>query len=67
MQLDEVRKDLNEEYRIVEGDLRASGECCWTAKRLSGGAGLRKATKITQEMLDGLEQEDQWFKLRWRR
>lgn len=61
--LDEYRKDLNEEHRIVQ--LAAFGrlEKQLVGKKVNGGSGLSKGDVITSELLAGLE-HDQWFKLR---
>src|SRR5690606_14186115 len=63
MQLDEIRKDLNEEFRIVEGATFERLRSALVGQIAEGGAGLKKGTEITDEYLDGLER-GQWFKLR---
>ena len=63
MQLDEIRKDLNEEFRIVEGATFERLRSALVGSIAEGGAGLKKGTEITHEVLDGLE-HGQWFKLR---
>ena len=63
MQLDEIRKDLNEEFRIVEGATFERLRSALVGKVVEGGAGLKKGAEITDEFLDGLER-GQWFKLR---
>jgi DNA-directed RNA polymerase subunit beta len=63
MQLDEIRKDLNEEFRIVEGATFERLRSALVGAIAEGGAGLKKGTAITDEFLDGLER-GQWFKLR---
>jgi DNA-directed RNA polymerase subunit beta len=63
-QLDEVRKDLNEEYRIVEEATFARLRKTLTGKKVnSGPAGVKKGGILTADVLDSLETE-QWFKLR---
>lgn len=62
-QLDEIRKDLNEEFRIVEGATFERLRSALVGAIAEGGAGLKKGTAITDEFLDGLER-GQWFKLR---
>jgi DNA-directed RNA polymerase subunit beta len=63
-QLDEVRKDLNEEYRIVEEATYARLRKSLTGEKIaSGPAGVKKGGVLSAEVLDGLE-KDQWFKLR---
>ncbi len=63
MQLDQVRKDLNEEFRIVEGATFARLRAHLTGQKADGGAGVKKGTTLTDKVLDGLEPA-QWFKLR---
>ncbi len=63
MQLEQVRKDLNEEYRIVEA---ATYERLYTAlvgNKVASGKGVKKGTVLTAEVLDSLE-KDQLFNLR---
>jgi DNA-directed RNA polymerase subunit beta len=62
-QLDEIRKDLNEEFRIVEGAAFERLSAALVGATAEGGAGLKKGTVITAEILAGLE-HGQWFKLR---
>ncbi|MDX1492221.1 MAG: DNA-directed RNA polymerase subunit beta [Pseudohongiellaceae bacterium] len=62
-QLDKVRKDINDEYRIVEGATFHRLRTALVGKAVAGGPGLKKGAKITEEYLDGLGHED-WFKLR---
>ncbi|WXL26478.1 DNA-directed RNA polymerase subunit beta [Ectopseudomonas mendocina] len=62
-QLDEIRKDLNEEFRIVEGATFERLRAALVGKKAEGGAGLKKGAEVTEEFLDGLER-GQWFKLR---
>ena len=61
-QLDEYRKDLNEEFRIVEGDTFARLRGALRGQPVDRGLGLKKGDIISDEFLDGLEHE-QWFKL----
>ena len=64
MQLDEIRKDLNEEFRIVEGATFERLRSALVGQKAEGGpAGLKKGAEISHEYLDGLER-GQWFKLR---
>uniref|UniRef100_A0A1I8AE11 DNA-directed RNA polymerase n=1 Tax=Steinernema glaseri TaxID=37863 RepID=A0A1I8AE11_9BILA len=63
MQLDEIRKDLNEEFRIVEGATFERLRSALNGQVVEGGAGLKKGSVISNEVLDGLE-HGQWFKLR---
>ncbi len=63
MQLDKFRKDLNEEYRILEEALYARLTSSLTGQKVVSGAGLKKGTELTEEVLAGLDKDD-WFKLR---
>ncbi|MFB9888100.1 DNA-directed RNA polymerase subunit beta [Balneatrix alpica] len=63
MQLDEIRKDLNEEFRIVE---RATFERLAQAligKTVDGGPNLKKGEVITDTYLQALPHAE-WFKIR---
>jgi DNA-directed RNA polymerase subunit beta len=62
-QLDQVRKDLNEEYRIVEGATYARLRSALVGQVAAGGKGVKKGSEVTDEMLDALEKGD-WFKIR---
>lgn len=62
-QLDEIRKDLNEEFRIVEGATFERLRSHLVGAKAEGGAGVKKGTELTNEILDGIE-HGQWFKLR---
>ena len=62
MQLDQIRKDLNEEFRIVEGAQFERLRSALVGQKVSSGPGLKKGAEITNEYLDGLE-HGQWFKL----
>ncbi len=61
-QLDEYRKDLNEEFRIVKDDTFARLRESLRGQSVDRGPGLKKGDIITDEILSGLEYE-QWFKL----
>jgi len=61
-QLDEIRKDLNEEYRIVEGATFERLRAALLGNKVAGGS-VKKGEVLTDEILNGLERED-WFKLR---
>ncbi|EAW29685.1 DNA-directed RNA polymerase, beta subunit [marine gamma proteobacterium HTCC2143] len=63
-QLDEYRKDLNEEFRIVEGATFALLSGSLDGQKVVSGAGVKKGTIVDNEMLEALE-KDQWFKLRF--
>jgi DNA-directed RNA polymerase subunit beta len=62
-QLDQYRKDLNEEYRIMEGATLERLHDALLGQKVNGGAGLKKGTILSQDVLAGLERSD-WFKLR---
>ncbi|MFD1217142.1 MULTISPECIES: DNA-directed RNA polymerase subunit beta [Microbulbifer] len=62
-QLDEVRKDLNEEYRIVEGATFERLQAALDGQTVAGGKGVKKGDVLNAEVLAGLPRED-WFKLR---
>ncbi|MRI32990.1 DNA-directed RNA polymerase subunit beta [Endozoicomonas sp. OPT23] len=60
--LDEYRKDLNEEFRVVEQDTFERLETALVGQSVDRGPGLAKGNTITSEYLAGLEHE-QWFRL----
>ncbi|WP_341709128.1 DNA-directed RNA polymerase subunit beta [Halopseudomonas sp.] len=62
-QLDEIRKDLQEEFRIVETATFERLAAALDGQIVEGGAGLKKGTALTAEILAGIER-GQWFKLR---
>jgi DNA-directed RNA polymerase subunit beta len=65
-QLRQVRKDLDDQLRIVEGAIYQRLRNALTGKLADKGPkALKKGTKITAAYLDGLEVED-WFKIRMR-
>lgn len=61
-QLDEYRKDLNEEFRVVEFDTFARLREALRGQPVDRGPALKKGDLISDEYLDGLEHE-QWFRL----
>jgi len=63
MQLDKVRKDINDEFRIVQGATFYRLKQALVGKTVAGGPGLKKGAELTAEYLDGLGADD-WFKLR---
>jgi DNA-directed RNA polymerase subunit beta len=64
-QLDQYRKDLNEEFRIVETATYALLRKALAGKKVVTGAGdVKKGTVLNDEVLDSLE-KDQWFTLRF--
>jgi len=62
-QLSKVRKDINDEFRIVEEATFQRLRKALLGKAVSGGPKLKKGDRLTAEYLDGLE-HDEWFKLR---
>ncbi len=63
-QLKHVRKDLDDQLRIVEGAIFQRLENVLVGKAANKGPqGLKKGTKVTVEFLAGLDREE-WFKLR---
>jgi DNA-directed RNA polymerase subunit beta len=62
-QLDEVRKDLNEEFRIVETATFERLRSALVGQTVASGKGVKKGDAMTHDILNGLE-KDQWFKLR---
>ncbi len=62
-QLNDFRKDLNEEYRIVESATYALLARHLEGKKAKSGAGLTKGEVLSAEFLQALEAE-QWFKIR---
>ncbi|MFL0804753.1 MAG: DNA-directed RNA polymerase subunit beta [Agarilytica sp.] len=62
-QLDKVREDLNEEYRIVEGATYERLRAALVGQSAASGKGVNKGEAVTDAMLDELSTED-WFKIR---
>ncbi|MCB1666523.1 MAG: DNA-directed RNA polymerase subunit beta [Pseudomonadales bacterium] len=62
-QLAKVRKDINDEYKIVEGATFHRLRAALLDKTVAGGPGLKKGAALTAEYLDALPRDD-WFKLR---
>lgn len=62
-QLDEVRKDLKEEYRIAEEATFARLRNALVTQMVNGGPQLSKNAKITDDYLNDLAYAE-WFKLR---
>ena len=63
MQLDEVRKDLNEELRIVQGATYERLQRALEGAAVNAAPGLSKGDKLTAEYLSTLPAED-WFRIR---
>ena len=62
-QLAQVRKDINDEYRIVETATFERLQDALLGKVVAGGPKIKKGQKITKDYLETLPRED-WFKLR---
>src|SRR5687768_7897125 len=58
-----VKKDFDDQFRILEGAIFARLRTQIIGKVANGGAGLKKGDAITNEYLDGLK-KDEWFALR---
>jgi DNA-directed RNA polymerase subunit beta len=66
MELDKVRKDLQDQFRILQDDTYSRLEKLLTGKMSEGGpAGLKKGAKITEAYLTELDR-DKWFEIRLR-
>ena len=63
MQLDQVRKDLDEEYRIVEAATYERLQNALVGQKVSSGKAVKKGTVLTEEILSELD-KDLWFGLR---
>ncbi len=63
LQLAKVRKDIDDEYRIVEGATFERLHNALIGKVIAGGPKLRKGQKVTDAYLSNLPRDD-WFKLR---
>jgi len=62
-ELDGIRKDLNEEFRIVEQATFERLQRKLVGLSAEGGAGLKKGEEITEDFLSGLKKSE-WFKIR---
>ncbi|MGP4843621.1 DNA-directed RNA polymerase subunit beta [Marinobacter sp. 1Y8] len=62
-QLDKYRKDLKDEYRIVEGATYERLTSALNGQEVISGPGLKKGAKLDEAFLGELPRED-WFKLR---
>ncbi|MCH4564427.1 DNA-directed RNA polymerase subunit beta [Halomonas sp. EGI 63088] len=63
MQLDEVRKDLQETYRIAEDATFERLKRTLSGQPVNGGPGLKKGDILSDDYLEELPRQ-QWFKLR---
>jgi DNA-directed RNA polymerase subunit beta len=64
-QLRQVRKDLDDQLRIVENAIFQRIENTLVGKLADKGPGIKKGAKVTVDYLAGLDHDD-WFKLRMR-
>ncbi|WP_207062314.1 DNA-directed RNA polymerase subunit beta [Motiliproteus sp. SC1-56] len=62
-QLTSIRKDLNDEFRIVEGATFERLQRALVGAKVNGGPNLKKGDTLTEEYLSGLPRSD-WFKIR---
>jgi len=63
-QITQARKDVNDQWRILQKDMFARAEKLMLNKVAAGGpAGLKSGGKVTQAYLDDLE-KDKWFEVR---
>ena len=62
-ELDEVRKDLDDEYRIVEAATFGRLRQALRGNEVASAPGLDKGDAVSEEWLDGLPGDD-WFRIR---
>ena len=62
-ELDEVRRNIDEEYRIIETATYERLESALSGKTVVAGPKLKKGDKLTKDYLRDLPRDD-WFKLR---
>ena len=62
-ELDQFRKDLNDEYRIVESAIFARLQAALAGKAVVRGPGLKKGDLLPDDLAASLD-HDRWFKLR---
>ena len=66
MELEGIRKDLQDQFRIVEQDTYQRLEALLTGKVAEGGpSGLEASSRVRASYLDGLAR-DRWFEIRMR-
>jgi DNA-directed RNA polymerase subunit beta len=58
-----VKKDFDDQFRILESAIYARLRAQLIGKTANGGAGLKKGDTVTSLVLDGLKKSD-WFQLR---
>lgn len=59
-ELEKIKKDLNDEYRILEGDLYGRLAKMLVGKSAKSGPGLKSGDTISENYLNGLAR-DRWF------
>ncbi len=64
-ELKAVRKDLDDQFRIMEGVIFKRLRETLTGKLVDKAPGLKKGAKLTEDYLEALAKDD-WFKLRMR-
>ncbi|MGN6382648.1 MAG: DNA-directed RNA polymerase subunit beta, partial [Dyella sp.] len=63
MEIKRIRKDLDDQFRILEGAIYNRMRTQLVGKSaMSGPGGLKRGTEITDAYLDGLKKDD-WFKV----
>jgi len=63
-EIDSLKKDLDDQFRIIEGNIYQRVARLITGQKATGGpAGLKKNTVITEEYLESIGR-DQWSKIR---
>ena len=63
MELEEIKKDLDDEYRIVEGATFERLREALCGNTAASAPDLERGTQVTEEYLQGLS-PDQWFRVR---
>ena len=63
MELEEIKKDLDDEYRIVEGATFERLREALCGNKSASAPDLERGTEVTEEYLQGLN-PDQWFRVR---
>jgi DNA-directed RNA polymerase subunit beta len=64
MEIKRVKKDFDDQFRILEGAIYARLRTQIVGKVANGGpGGVKKGTALSDEMLDGLK-KDEWFSIR---
>jgi DNA-directed RNA polymerase subunit beta len=63
-QLAQIRKDLDDEYRIVEAATYQRLQQALVGKKAASAPGMAKGGAVTVEYLEKLERLDDWFRIR---